>query len=539
MENGLREKDEELAAQALELAKRDAMLEAVKTGAEELAQQLEFLKLKASGPASQRYVPDEQDMLPFPGDVTPPPRAPEPEPDESNEEDASEKKKRRREGKSPKRRNREAFAHMPSRPVRCKATDDATCASCGGLLGVIGQAVSFRIDWVPGHFIVDDLVRDKCACPDCPEQGVLTVPGPYALDRALCGNGLLARVLVDKFADHLPLNRQARRMGREGFEVGSNTLAGWVKQSAGLLGVVAKVVRAELLDGDFLQGDDTGCPVQDGGDGALRKGRLWAFTNQDQVFYAFTPTKQGIYPAELLEDFAGDLLLVDGGSEFNKVVREQDLDRAGCWSHLRTYFFHARHHNPVESALALATIRDLFLLERSLRGRPPDEVHARRQAEAVPLIDGFFEWVKALSTRVRPKSKLGEAVTYARNQETAMRLHLDHGELPMHNQPVRADASPGRCRSKELAVRPVRGRCRSGGGHLHAGRKLHAAGHRSPRVPRRCAREVARSSEQPRERAHATRVETRHRTSHGECGLTITVPRVDTLLRRGGCKPVA
>lgn len=437
LEGQVRDKDEELAAQAIEfaaqaieLAKRDAMLEAVKARAEELAQQLEFLKLQARGPASHRYVPDEQDMLPFPGDVTPPPRAPKPEPED---EDEQETKKKKRKGKSPKRRNREAFGHMPSRPVICKATDDAICAGCGGLLGVIGQATSFRVDWVPGHFIIDDVVRDKCACADCPDQGVLTVSGPYALDRALCGNGLLARVLVDKFADHIPLNRQVRRMGREGFEVGSNTLAGWVKQSADLLGIVARVVRAELLDSDFLQGDDTGFPVQDGDNGALRMGRLWAFTNQEQVFYAFTPTKQGIYPAKLLKNFAGDLLLVDGGSEFNKVVADQNLERAGCWSHLRTYFFHARHHNPVEAALALATIRDLFLLERSLQGKSPDEVRAQRQVEALPLIDGFFEWVKALSTRVRPKSKLAEAVTYARNQETAMRLHLDHGELPMHN----------------------------------------------------------------------------------------------------------
>ena len=180
-------------------------------------------------------------------------------------------------------------------------------------------------------------------------------------------------------------------------------------------------------------GDDTGFPVQDGCDGALRKGRLWAFTDQAQVFYAFTATKEGIYPAELLEGFQGELLLVDGGSEFNKVVRDQDLSRGGCWSHLRTYFFHARHHHPVEAALALGTIRDLFALEKTLRGRPPEEIRAARQERAKPLIDGFFRWVKALSSTVRPKSKLGKATTYARNQKAALRLHLEHGDLPMHN----------------------------------------------------------------------------------------------------------
>jgi hypothetical protein len=89
--------------------------------------------------------------------------------------------------------------------------------------------------------------------------------------------------------------------------------------------------------------------VQDGGDGALRKGRFWAFTDQHQVSYVFTDTKEGVFPARILEGFAGEVLLVDGGSEFNQVVRARGLDRAGCWSHLRTYFHDARHHHPTEA----------------------------------------------------------------------------------------------------------------------------------------------------------------------------------------------
>ena len=222
-------------------------------------------------------------------------------------------------------------------------------------------------------------------------------------------------------------------MKREGFEVGTNTLSGWVCRGAKVLEVVADTMRLELLAGDYLQGDDTGLPVQDGADGVLRKGRLWAFTDQDHVFYAFTPTKEGIYPAELLEGFTGDLLLVDGGSEFNKVVRDLNLLRGGCWSHLRTYFYDARLHHPVEAALALGTIHDLFMIERRLHGQDPAQTLKSRRLLAKPLVDGFFGWVRGLSTVVRPKSQLGKAVTYARNQEQAMRLFLEHGELPLHN----------------------------------------------------------------------------------------------------------
>jgi len=434
----LQEKDQQLAAkdqtieaQRIELDKREAMIEVVKARAEQLAQQLDFLTRKASGPASQRFIPETQQILPFPGDIEPPPRAPVPDDEDTDEEKA--KGRRKRGGKKPRRRKREDFSHFEDRQVRCKVDPDARCAGCGGVLSVIGQAHSFRVEWVPGHFLIDDVVRDKCSCPKCPGQGVLTVPGPYALQRALCGNSLLARVLVDKYCDHLPLHRQARRMKREGFEVGTNTLSGWVKQAAALLEPVARAVRAALLGGAYLQGDDTGFPVQDGGNGRLRKGRLWAFTDQEQAFYAFTATKEGEYPAKLLSAFTGELLLVDGGSEFNRVVRELKLERAGCWSHLRKYFFEARHYHPAEVTLALGTIRDLFLIERSLAGQEAAAIRAERQARSKPLVDGFFAWVKALSSRVRPKSKLGEAVGYALNQESSLRVYLEHGELPMHN----------------------------------------------------------------------------------------------------------
>ncbi len=415
-----------------QLAARDAMLEAVQRKAEFLAHQLELAQLRHARPASQRYVPAEQDMLPFPAGISPPPRAPVVDPQSDDEATERTARRKRSGGKTPRRRNRSNFADLPAVPVHCPAAE-ATCAGCGGPLKNLGTAESFRIDWIPGHFVVHDVTRDKCACPRCPDQGVLTASGPYALDRSMAANGLIARALVDKFDDHMPANRQAKRMKREGFEVGSHTLSAWICAAGGLLKIVADAVRADLMMASALQGDDTGMPVQDGGNGALRKCRMWAFTDQEQVFYAFTESKAGKFPNELLEGFAGRLLLVDGGSEFNEVVRERNLDRAGCWSHLRTYFHKALEHHPAEAHLALGTLHDLFMIEREIWGSTAAEIVAVRDVRSRPLVDGFFEWVKALSQVQRPESILGKALKYAVNQESEMRLFLEHGELPMHN----------------------------------------------------------------------------------------------------------
>lgn len=414
------------AAHAEAVALYEAKVAALQRRAEELAQALEFIRLKAAAPRTERFVPSEQEPLPLGGDLPrPPPRL-------VREEEPKDEAPAAKKG-APKRRRLADDTTMPRRQVRCAAPDEAHCARCGGPLRVFGQTTSHRVDWVPGHFVIDEIVRDKCACPNCPGEGVLTAAEPYALPRAMCGNGLLARVLVDKFADHLPLNRQAQRMEREGFEVATSTLCGWVADGAGLLGIVARAVRDELLTAKVLQGDDTGLPVQDGTDGAVRKGRLWAFTDQEQVFYAFSVSKHGKHPSALLKDFKGRVLLADGGSEFNEAVQTRGLERAGCWSHLRRYFFDARLHHPTEARVALEVIRDLFLLERQHRERSPEERLAARREQSLPLVDGFFAWVQQLSTFVRPKSTLADAVTYARNQEEPMRAFLDHPELPLHN----------------------------------------------------------------------------------------------------------
>jgi len=342
--------------------------------------------------------------------------------------------------------------------------------SCGGPLKVVRQVASGRVAWVPGHFVYETLQRDACACPQCPGEGVLTVPSPYGIDRILAADSLVARVLVDTFADHLPLHRQARRMKREGLDISTMSLSRWVLLAGRLLKPVALAVQKHVLANDDIQGDDTGFPVQEGGNGKLRKGRLLAYTDQEQVFYAFTDTKEGRFPVETLQGFQGSCLVADGGSEFNAVVSTLDLERAGCWSHLGTYFFKALPHHPKEAGLAFDTLRDLFLLERRFKDLSPEERLAARQEHIKPLVDGLFEWMRVVGQYARPKSKLLSAITYAMNQEAALGMCLKRGDIPIHNnlsewmlrQPVvgrKTGCSPAR-RAERRSRRPCSRWCR-------------------------------------------------------------------------------
>jgi transposase len=406
------------------------MLAALRDRAEDLARKLEFIRLKQEPAKNERFSADNQDLLPFAVEVTLPPRDPEIEAADHPANDTAHGGAKPTQPANRRRRARDDASkahqtvHVPIKPARCP--------QCQAELRVVGTTSSGRYDWIPGHFVVLDVEREQSACPNCPSVGSYAASEPFLLPRALCGNGLLARVIVDKFADHIPLNRQVGRMEREDFDVASSTLSDWVAKGAEQVRPLISAVRKEILSNRAVLGDDTGLPVQDGSDGTLRKGRLWVFTDQEQAFYAFTDTKEGEHPAKLLEGIRAQILLVDGGSEFNRAVEKYGLGRGGCWSHLRRYFFDARLQHE-QAVIPLIAIRDLFLIERQIVGSTADDRKKIRLARSKPIVDAIYTWVRQVSTTVRPRSVFGDALTYAQNQESRLRLFLEHGELPLHN----------------------------------------------------------------------------------------------------------
>ncbi len=122
--------------------------------------------------------------------------------------------------------------HLPRDVVEHPAP--ASCPACGGSLRPLGEDVTEILDWVPGRFRVVRHVRPKCSCRRC--EAISQAPAPsLPIRRGRAGAGLLAHVLVSKYADHLPLYRQAEILARAEVELSRSTLADWVGQCAALL----------------------------------------------------------------------------------------------------------------------------------------------------------------------------------------------------------------------------------------------------------------------------------------------------------------
>ena len=317
------------------------------------------------------------------------------------------------------------------------------CPQCGGDLRALGEDVSEVLDYVPARFRVIRHVRPKLACVKC--DCIVQVPAvSRPITRGLPGAGLLAHILVSKYADHLPLYRQSEIYAREGVELERSTLADWVGKSFALLEPVVEHLGRYVVAGTKLHADDTPVPVLDPGRGKTKTGRLWTYVRDDRpaggldppaVWFRYSPDRRGERPREHLKDFSG-VLQADAYAGFNALYEDKTkrIKEAACWAHARRGFYdlHQATQSPV-AAEALVRIGQLYEIEKSLRGRSPEERRALRRTHAGPLLDALREWLRAMLGRTAKKSQLALAIGYILTRWTALTRYRDDGRIEIDN----------------------------------------------------------------------------------------------------------
>ncbi len=398
-----------------QLVERDHQLAVIRAAVERLAQENERLKQQALGKKRERWQPDGEQLalwgLTDEAETPSPPRAV-------------------RRAKAHGRRK--LSAELPVERLQ-STVEDPTCSVCGSPMEVFGEDVSNRLEWVPGHFKRLEVVREKCACPKHRSAGVVTAPAPaFAIDKGLCGDGLLAKVVVDKYADHIPLDRQVRRFRRQGVDVPLSTACDWVRQAAGPASVLVRAMLAELKTGSWLQSDATGFKVLEGSKNTPHRGHLYTWADTDRVVYTYAREGTGDHPAQVLSGFQG-VLVADGGSSFKQAAGATGVTRAGCWAHARRKFWEARDTDPLRVHRALDTIREVFQLERAFRELAPDDRARQRRARTWPLLVAFQQWCSQLALASPPKSPLAKAANYVLRQWDTLVLFIDEGSVPAHN----------------------------------------------------------------------------------------------------------
>jgi len=339
-------------------------------------------------------------------------------------------------------------ADLPRREVRHEP--ESTTCSCGCQMKRIGEDVAEKLDYQPGVFTVERHVRGKWACAKC-EKLVQAPMAPHIIDKGIPTAGLLAQVLVAKYADHLPLYRQETIFGRAGLAIPRSTLAQWVGSAGVQLQPLVDAMRDALLQHRVLHADETPVAMLDPGAGKTHRAYLWSYCTpalQDErlVVFDFSESRAGRHPMEFLghpgERAWRGTLVCDDYSGY-KALFAQGVTEAGCLAHARRKFHELwANHKSTLAEHALALFGRLYEVEREVADLASAERLRIRQAQAKPAADALHAWLTAQRQKVPPGSATAKAMDYSLTRWAALTRYLDDGELPADNNWVENQIRP-------------------------------------------------------------------------------------------------
>lgn len=310
----------------------------------------------------------------------------------------------------------------------------------------IGTDVKEELDYTPGKLFVNRYERKKYAMAH--GEGILVAPPPsHPLPRCMAGTGLLAQILIDKYADHLPLYRQMQRYTREGVDIAASTFNDWVRDTCSILIPLYEVLKKQTLLSDYLMVDETTIKVlQSEKKGTTHLGYYWVYKSPHKnlvlIDYQKGRGKEG--PLTMLCDFKGHLQS-DGYGVYDSFANKAGILLLGCMAHARRYFEQALNSDKTRADYVLQQIQLLYHTERkaSVQNLTNDERHELRKAESVPVLDALKIWLTDNITQVTPQSPMGKAIAYSLKRWDKLCTYTTDGKLRIDNNPV------------ENAIRPI------------------------------------------------------------------------------------
>jgi transposase len=330
-------------------------------------------------------------------------------------------------------------AHLPRREIRHEP--ESTVCGCGCQLKRIGEDVAEKLDYVPGVFSVERHVRGKWVCTQCETLVQAPVPA-HVIDKGLPTTGLLAQVLVAKYADHLPLYRQEAIFERAGLALSRSTLAQWVGACGVEVQPLVDALKAEMLSRPVLHADETPVAMLKPGHGKTHRAYLWSygttvFDPLKAVVFDFAETRAGRHVQTFFgQDTDGGwrgTLVCDDYSGY-KALFGEGIAEAGCLAHARRKFFDLwANHQSTVAEQALVFFGQLYDVEREVADLDVDERRRIRQLKAEPIADDLQAWLLLQRQRVPEGSATAKAIDYSLHRWAALTRYLGDGRLPADN----------------------------------------------------------------------------------------------------------
>lgn len=314
----------------------------------------------------------------------------------------------------------------------------------------IGEEITEELEYEPGELFVKKYIRPKYATPQPPQSAkseIIIAPVPdRPIDKAIAGPGLLAQIVIDKYADHLPLYRQQQRFARNGVQLPDATVSGWITAVCQLLMPLYNALKLEILKSGYIHADETTIKVLDSSKkGTTHRGYFWVYNNSPGrlVLFDYQDGRSAEAPKELLNDFKG-YLQTDGYSVYEDYDRREGITLLQCMAHARRKFFDAQKNDAARSTYALEQIQQLYAIERDCKEKnlTDEQKQAERQHKAVPILEHLGKWMKEQYLEVLPKSTIGLALAYSITRWDKLSLYTTNGMLCIDNNPVENSIRP-------------------------------------------------------------------------------------------------
>lgn len=329
--------------------------------------------------------------------------------------------------------------HLRREEVIIEPAEDIT--SCRKM----GEEITEVLEYEPGELFVKKYIRLKYAKPA--GDGVMIGELPSRpIEKAMAGPGLLAQIVIDKYADHLPLYRQMGRFERGGVKLPYSTLTNWVRATCQLITPLYEALKSEVLGSDYLHADETPIKVLDKDKkGQTHRGYYWVYHNSLKkiVFFDYQQGRGREGPMGVMENFKG-YLQTDGYVAYDVFEKPGDITLLHCMAHARRKFNEALDNDKDRSTYTLKQMQQLYHIERNCKEKEMtfEQIREVRQQQSVPILNELGKWMKQQYVQVLPKSIIGNALGYSIERWDKLCLYASDGMLNIDNNPVENSIRP-------------------------------------------------------------------------------------------------
>jgi transposase len=309
----------------------------------------------------------------------------------------------------------------------------------------MGEDITETLAYQPAELFVKRVIRPKYV--DAASGGIVQALAPErSFERSHVDTSLIAQIIIEKYIDHLPLDRQIKRFARLGVTISDSTIGNWVTASAAYLKPLYEAHKLLVLASGYLHADETVIKVLDSDKkNATHQGYYWVYqcNASKLVLFDYRTGRGREGPQSILKDYKG-YLQTDGYIVYEEFDEHPDIIVLNCMAHARRKFSEALPNDQARAAYVLAEMQKLYAIERhieenSLTGNVK---LLYRKENAGNILKQLGSWMQENYPQVLPGSAIGKALAYSLQRWDKLCLYATTDFLHIDNNPIENSIRP-------------------------------------------------------------------------------------------------